>query len=142
MALNKSPTFASTPLFASAVVTGANAAYDGTGVNIGTLLTAPSDGAIVTSLVAYQRGATVAAISCRIFVSYDAGVTKHFYGDQTIPIFATGTGVSVTPVTFVNKLNPDAAIRLPASGQIYVTTAAALATGIVFSAEYSSLSAA
>ena len=141
MALNKAPVFGGAPQFATAVVTAANTNLDGTTGAYTQLFQASASGCIITALQAFQRGTTAAAISCRIFISYDAGVTKGFYGDQTIPIFTVATGTSVTPVTFVNKLNPDSAIYLPASAIVYVTTAAALAAGISFSAEYRDLAA-
>jgi hypothetical protein len=43
-----------------------------------------------------------------------------------------------TPVTFVDKSNPDAAIVLPASAKIGVTVQ--VAEAVVFTAEYSDLS--
>lgn len=140
MALNKDPIFGAAPKFSAAVVTAANTNLDGTGT-MGTILTAGADGAIVTSLVAYAR-ATVTATACRLFVSTDGGTTRTYFADLLMPAFTVAaTTQNAGLVTFVNKLNPDSAIRLPANAILYGSTAVALAGGIVFSAEYSDLSA-
>lgn len=140
MALNKDPIFAAAPKWGFAVVTAANTNLDGTGT-MGTIVTAGADGSVVTSLVAYAR-ATVTATACRLFISTDAGVTKTYFADLLMPAHTVAnTTANAGTVTFVNKLNPDSAIRLPANAILYGSTAVALAGGIVFSAEYSDLTA-
>lgn len=141
MALNKSPAFGSTPQVAAATITAANTNLDGATGTYTTLLTAGTDGVVVTSLTAMAR-ATVAATALRLFVSYDAGVTKTFLAEQLMAAYPVLNTTAQTPVTFINKLNPDQAIRLPASAVLYCTIAVALAGGISFVAEYTSLTAA
>lgn len=141
MALNKDPIFGSAPKFAAVVATLQNTNTDGTTGTYYEIFTAGADGAIVTSLIAYAR-ATVTATACRLFISTDGGTTKSYMADLLMPAHTlANTTANAGVVTFVNKLNPDSAIRLPANAKIYGTIAVALAGGIVFSAEYSDLSA-
>ena len=140
MALNKDPIFAAAPKWGFAVATAANTALDGTGTTY-TILTAGPDGSVVTSLVAYAR-ATVTATACRLFISTDAGVTKTYFADLLMPgVTVNNITANGSLITFVNKLNPDSAIRLPANAILYGSIAVLLAGGIVFSAEYSDLTA-
>jgi hypothetical protein len=140
MALNKDPIFGGAPKFGSVTATAANTALDGSGT-VYTIVTAGADGAIVTSLKALAR-ATVTATACRLFVSTDGGATKQLLDDKLMAAHTIANTTSQTPVTFINKLNPDDALRLPANAILYGSIAVALAGGIQFSAEYTDLAAA
>jgi hypothetical protein len=135
--LNKSPIFASAPLFASVTAVTANTALDGTGT-VSTILTAGTDGAVVTQLRALAR-ATVTLTALRLFVSTDGGTTKNIIDERVMGAYTVANTTAQVGVTFVNKLAPDEAIWLPASAILYASIAVALAGGIQFSAEYRNL---
>lgn len=139
MSLNKDPIFGGAPKFSSVVATAANTALDGTGT-VYTIVTAGADGAIVTSLRAFVR-ATVTATACRLFVSTDGGTTKHLVDDRLMAAHTIANTTAQPGLIFLNKLNPDDAMRLPANAILYGSIAVALAGGIVFAAEYTDLSA-
>lgn len=134
MALSYSPPFAQTPKFFASVITSANTNLDGSGT-VTTLMTAGADGALITSLRATCR-ATVAATTCRLFVSTDGGTTWIHFDEKVMSAYTVATTTAQTPVTFVDKTNPDAAVRLPANAKLGATIAVALAGGIVFAGEY------
>jgi hypothetical protein len=134
MALSNAPVFAQSPKAAFAKVTSANTNLDGSGV-VTSLLTAGADGAVVTALKALCQ-ATVTATACRLFLSLDGGTTWGMIEEKLMSAYTVAQTTAQTPVTFVDKSNPDAAIRLPANAKLGVTIGVALAGGIVFNAEY------
>jgi hypothetical protein len=134
MALSNNPVFSQTPQAAFAKVTSANTNLDGTGA-ISTLLTAGANGTLVTSLRALCQ-ATVTATACRLFLSLDGGTTWAMLDEKLMGAYTVAQTTAQTVVTFVDKTNPDAAIRLPALAKLGVTIGVALAGGIAFSAEY------
>jgi hypothetical protein len=99
-----------------------------------TLYTAGSDGTLITSLRAFAR-ATVTATSLRLFMSLDGGTTWVFFDDKLMAAHTVANTTAQTPVVFVDKTNPDAAIRLPANAKLGATIAVALAGGISFCGE-------
>lgn len=141
MSLNKDPIFAGAPKLASVTVVTANTALDGTGT-LSTILTAGADGALVTSLKALTRATLGAANALRLFVSTDAGVTKGLIDERLMAAYTVAATSAQTPVTFINRSNPDDAMRLPAGAILYASIHTALAGGIQFTAEYSDLAAA
>lgn len=140
MAVNTDPVFGKATAYAGAIATAANTNLDGTTGTYYTLVTAGADGAIVTSLKAMCR-ATVTATACRLFISVDGGTTYYLHDEKTMAAYTVANTTSQTPVIFVNKLNPDDAIRLPANAILRCSIAVALAGGIAFTAEYTSLTA-
>ena len=134
MALSNNPVFVQAPKAASVKVTAANTNLDGTGT-VATLLTAGADGSLVTSLKAMCQ-ATVTATACRLFLSLDAGSTWALLDEKLMGAYTVAQTTAQTPVVFVDKTVPDAAIRLPASAKLGVTIGVALAGGIVFTAEH------
>src|SRR5689334_22446753 len=130
MALSNTPVFVQTPQAAFVKVTAANTALDGTGT-IPTLLTAGANGSLVTSLVARCQ-ASVTASDLRLFLSLDGGTTWAMMDEKLMGAYTVAQTTAQTAVTFVDKTNPDAAIRLPASAKLGVTSGVALAGGIVF----------
>lgn len=127
--------FAQTPMNKTAVVTGAVGSITGdTPTNTVVLLTAGADGAILTRLSAIPR-ATVTASSLVLFTSSDSGTTKRLIDSvlmaaQTV---ATTTAIASTSFTTYTETAP---LRLQAGEQLYVGSQVALASGIVFKAEY------
>lgn len=126
--------FAQTPQTATAVATAAATVASDAPTNTVLLMTAGVNGAIVTRLWAIPR-ATVTASSLVIWISSDSGTTKRIkdsalMGAQTI---ATTTAITNTQFTNYSETSP---LRLKAGDQVYVGSQVALASGIVFSAEY------
>jgi hypothetical protein len=126
--------FAQTPQTASAVCTAVATVTSDAPTNTVLLLTAGVNGAILTRLWAIPR-ATVTASSLVIWISSDTGTTKRIkdsvlMGAQTI---ATTTAITNTQFSNYSETTP---LRLKAGDQIYVGSQVALASGIVFSAEY------
>lgn len=136
MAVNNDPVFAKTPKHAAVAVSSANTNLDGTGT-ITTLLTAGPDGAIVTSLKCWAT-ATSTAKRCNVFVSTDGGTSWKLHDSGLMAAYTVANTTVQTPVTFVDKSNPDAVIVLPGDGQLGVTIQ--VAEAVVFTAEYSDLS--
>jgi hypothetical protein len=136
--VNNDPVFAKTTKFGYAIATAANTALDGTGTTYA-IATAGGDGSIVTSLKAFAR-ATVTATALRLFMSIDAGTTKVLIDDKLMTAWTIAATTAQPGVTFVSKLSPDDAIRMPANAILYGAIGVALAGGIVFVAEYSDLS--
>lgn len=127
--------FAQTPKTATAVVTGAAGTITGdTPTNTVLLATAGADGAILTRLTAIPR-ATVTASSLVVFISKDSGTTKRLIDSELMAAFtvATTTAIAETTFTMYSETTP---LRLEAGDQIYVGSQVALASGIVFRAEY------
>jgi hypothetical protein len=136
MAVNNDPVFAKTPKHSAVAVSAANTSLDGSGT-ITTLLTAGVDGAIVTSLKCWGT-ATSTAKRCNLFLSTDGGTTWKLHESALMTAYTVANTTVQTPVTFVDKSNPDAAIVLPASAKVGVTVQ--VAEAVVFTAEYSDLS--
>jgi hypothetical protein len=136
MAVNNDPVFGKTPKHAAAAVSAANTNLDGTGTTT-TLLTAGADGAIVTSLKCWAT-ATGTAKRCNVFVSTDGGTTWKLHESQLMAAYTVANTTVQTPVTFVDKTDPNAAIVLPANAKLGVTIM--VAEAVVFAAEYQDLS--
>ena len=136
MAVNNDPVFAKTPKHAAVAVSAANTSLDGSGT-ITTLLTAGADGAIVTSLKAWAT-ATSTAKRLNLFVSTDGGTSWTLHESALMAAYGMSNTAVQTPVTFVDKSNPDAAIVLPANAKVGV--AIMVAEAVVFTAEYADLS--
>jgi hypothetical protein len=136
MAVNNDPVFGKTPKHAAVAVSAANTNLDGTGT-ITTLLTAGADGAIVTSLKCWAT-ATGTAKRCNVFASTDGGTTWKLHESQLMAAYTVANTTVQTPVTFVDKTDPNAAIVLPANAKIGVTIM--VAEAVVFAAEYQDLS--
>lgn len=127
--------FAQTPKTATAVVTGAAGTITGdTPTNTVLLATAGADGAILTRLTAIPR-ATVTASSLVIFISKDSGTTKRLIDSELMAAFtvATTTAIPETTFTMYSETTP---LRLEAGDELYVGSQVALASGIVFRAEF------
>lgn len=126
--------FAQTPKTATAVTTGASAITNDTPTNTVLLLTAGSDGAILTRLSALPR-ATVTASNLVLFLSNDTGTTKRLIDSELMAAHTVATTTAIPETAFAN-FSETTPLRLAAGDQLYVGSTVALAGGIVFRAEY------
>ena len=127
--------FAQTPQIKTAVVTSAAASISGdTPTNTVALLTAGADGAILTRLSAIPR-ATVTASSLLLYTSSDNGTTKRLIDSVLMPAQTVSTTAAIASTAFTNY-SETTPLRLAAGETLYVGSQVALASGIVFKAEY------
>lgn len=127
--------FAQTPKNVTAVATAAVGTITGDSpTNTVVLLTAGADGAILTRLSAIPR-ATVTASSLVLFTSSDSGTTKRLIDSALMSAQTIATTTAITPTTFTTY-SETTPLRLAAGEQLYVGSQVALASGIVFKAEY------
>ena len=126
--------FAQTPKTATAVCTAVATVTNDSPSNTVLLLTAGTDGAILTRLSAIPR-ATVTASSLVLFISSDTGTTKRLADSELMAAYTMATTTAVPETTFTN-FTETAPLRLAAGDQLYVGSQVALAGGIVFRAEY------
>ena len=127
--------FAQTPKNTTAVVTAAAGTITGDAPT-GTVLlcTAGADGAILTRLSAIPR-ATVTASSLLLYTSSDSGTTKRLIDSVLMPAQTVATTTAITSTSFATYTET-APLRLAAGESLYVGSQVALASGIVFKAEY------
>lgn len=125
--------FAQTPKTATAVVT-AVATLTDTPANTVLLVTAGSDGAILTRLTAIPR-ATVTASSLVLFISKDGGTTQRLIDAELMAAYTMATTTLIPETTF-SLYTETTPLRLEASDRLYVGSQVALAGGIVFRAEF------
>lgn len=125
--------FAQTPKTATAVCTAAATLTDAPS-NTVLLVTAGSDGAILTRLTAIPR-ATVTASSLVVFISKDSGTTQRLIDSELMAAHTVATTTAIPETTFAlyTETTP---LRLEAGDRIYVGSQVALAGGIVFRAEF------
>ena len=126
--------FAQTPKTATAVCTAVATVTNDSPSNTVLLLTAGTDGAILTRLSAIPR-ATVTASSLVLFISSDTGTTKRLADSELMAAYTMATTTAVPETTFTN-FTETTPLRLAAGDQLYVGSQVALAGGIVFRAEY------
>ena len=135
MAKTNTAVFAQTPRTGVAACTAAVTSPETTApTNIVQVAAAGADGAILTRLTAMPR-ATVTATSLLLYLSKDAGVTKYLIDSEVMP---AQTVDAVTPIaeTVFTNYDEDEPFRLEAGDRLYVGTRVALASGIVFRAEW------
>lgn len=127
--------FAQTPKTATAVCVAATASITTDApTNTVELLTAGSEGAILTRLTAIPR-ATVTANSLVLFLSKDGGTTKRLIDSELMGAFTVAATTAI-PETVFGNFTEATPLRLEAGDSLYVGTQVALATGVVFRAEY------
>lgn len=126
--------FAQTPKTATAVCTAA--ATVGTDAPTGTvlLLTAGADGALLTRLWAMPRN-TVTATSLLLYLSNDGGTTQRLIDSELMAAYTMAT-TTLIPETSFSNYSEGTPLRLAAGDRLYVGAQVALASGIVFRAEY------
>jgi hypothetical protein len=125
--------FAQTPKTATAVCT-AVATLTDTPSNTVLLVTAGSDGAILTRLTAIPR-ATVTASSLVLFISKDSGTTQRLIDAELMAAYTMATTTLIPETTF-SLYTETTPLRLEAGDRLYVGSQVALAGGIVFRAEF------
>lgn len=127
--------FAQTPKTATAVATAAVSGL-GTDAPTGTVLlgTAGADGAVVTRLMALPR-ATVTASSLVLLLSKDGGVTQRLIDSELMAAYTVAATTAIPETSFGN-ISDSAPLRLEAGDRLYVGSQVALASGIVFKAEW------
>jgi hypothetical protein len=126
--------FAQTTKTATAVCTAAAAVTTDAPANTVELLTAGVNGAILTRLTAIPR-ATVTASSLVIFISSDSGTTKRLIDSELMAAYTMATTTAV-PETLFSLYSETTPLRLQAGDKLYVGSQVALASGIVFRAEF------
>jgi hypothetical protein len=127
--------FAQTPKTSTAVVTAA-ATNLGTDAPTGTvlLLTAGTEGAILTRLTVMPRASTTAS-SLLLFLSNDGGTTMRLIDSELLKITTISTSTAIEEATFGNYTE-SRPLRLAANDRLYVGSQVALAAGLVFKAEW------
>ena len=127
--------FAQTPQTATAVAAGAvaNIATDAP-TNTVLLLTAGADGAILTRLFAMPR-TTVTASSLVLFLSKDNGTTMRLIDSELMAAQTVSSTAAIAETNFANY-SETTPLRLAAGDRLYVGSQVALASGIVFRAEW------
>lgn len=121
------------PMSATQVVVAANTAYDTPSANVLILFTTGAQGGRLTKLSAIPR-ATVTATQLQVFISPDGGTTKRFV-DSALMAAYTMAQTTEAPTTDFGYSEDNAFILGP-NESIYVGAGVALATGIVFRAEW------
>jgi hypothetical protein len=124
---------AQTPKHASAAVSAANTALDGTGTIV-TLLTAGADGAVISRLE-FWGTVTSTAKRCNVFISQDGGTTWKLWDSGLMAAYTVANTTVQTPVKIIDSTLPDNARRIPASAVLGVTLMVAEASVAI--AEYS-----
>lgn len=127
--------FAQTPKTATAVATAAVSGL-ATDAPTGAVLlgAAGAEGAIVTRLMALPR-ATATASSLVLFLSKDGGATLRLI-DSELMAAHTVAATTAIPETAFGNISDSSPLRLEAGDQLYVGSQVALASGIVFKAEW------
>jgi len=126
--------FAQTPKTNSGVVTAACTITSDAPANTVLLVTAGTDGSVLTALSAMPR-ATATASELALFISKDGGTTKRFI-DSALMSAYTSAATTSTPVTTFSRISDSSPLRLAAGDTLYVGSQVALAGGIVFNAEW------
>ena len=128
--------FSQTPQTAVAVTTAATSSEQTTSPgNVVELLTAGSDGCLVTSLTFLPRSGSIAASNILLWLSSDNGSTKYLIdsavaaGQSVYTYQATARGSFES----ISEANP---LRLAAGDKLYVGNKVQHNNGLVFFAEY------
>jgi len=97
------------------------------------LVTAGANGARLTKLTAMPRATVTASLLC-VYLSKDAGTTKRLLSSvlMSAHTVANTTAIPVTDFGY----SEDNALILEADDRLYMTTAVALAGGIVVAAQF------
>ncbi len=134
MAMTFTAPFAQIPRTAYAACSSAGTATDDSPTNTALLLTAGSNGCIVTRVSVIPRG-TPTATALYLFISKDSGTTKRLKFSETMPAqtLAATAGVVKTNFADISEATP---LRLEAADRVYCSIGVALTNGAVFSAEF------
>ena len=126
--------FAQTPKTNTAVLTAASAITNDIPTNTVLLVTAGTDGSLLTSLSFLPR-ATVTATGLYLFLSKDNGVTQRLIDSELMAAYTMSATTAVPETKFAN-IAENSPIRLEAGDKLYVSMGVALAGGVVAKAEW------
>jgi len=126
--------FAQTPKTATAVVTAAATISSDAPTGTVLLMTAGTDGALLTRLFAMPR-VSVTANSLVLYLSKDAGTTIRMIDSETLATQTLATSAAVNETVFTNY-SESTPLRLEANDRLYVGAQAAVAGGVVFRCEW------
>jgi len=130
--------FAQTPKTGFAVVTAANATLTNNGStepdDTVLLLTAGSNGAIVTRIYATGR-VTTTANALYLYLSKDTGTNKYLIYQLQMTVGTVSATAAIGP-SFFTAITETTPMRLEAGDQIYAANGTAFASGVVFMAEF------
>jgi len=134
MAITNTAAFAQTSKTGSAVAIAASVVTTDAPTNTILIATAGVDGGILTKLTAIPR-ATVTASGLYLFISQDSGTTKRMVDSALMAAYTYAATTDNEPTIF-DDITETTPIRLQAGDELYVSSAVALAGGIVFNAEW------
>lgn len=134
MAMTFTAPFAQTPKTAYAACSSAGTIADDSPTNTALLVTAGSNGCIVTRVSAIPRG-TVTATGIYLFISKDSGTTKRLKFSETMSAQTLAATAGVTKTNFAD-ISESTPLRLEAADRLYCSIGVALTNGAVFSAEF------
>ena len=136
MAVSDTPVFAQTPQNGTIVVTTLmDNVDDDSPTNVGLIVTAGSNGALVTKITAMPRG-TVTATSLDLFFSPD-GTEMRLIEEAVMAAHTLAATTASPKVSF--DVTPTSPIRLQAGELLYVGIGVSLTNGMVFYAEWTDL---
>ncbi|MFI8643894.1 hypothetical protein ACIGJK_03695 [Pseudomonas iridis] len=128
--------FAQSPKTLSALVTAALGGLGTTTVTGAVLVTtAGADGAVLSKLTAMPRTSTTAT-GLMLFLVKASAPTLYQPVDSALMNAYTTSTTTLTPLTIFEKITRDTPIVLEAGDKLYVGAQVAIATGIVFYAEW------
>lgn len=126
--------FAQTPKTSAVVVTAAATVADDNPTNTVELLTAGADGALVTRLTAMPR-ATVTASNLLLFLQKSGQTTKRLIDSELMSAHTVAATTAIPETVFAN-VSDSTPMRLEAGDKLFVASQVALASGVVFAAQW------
>jgi len=134
MAITNTAAFGQTTKTGNAEATAASVITTSAPTNTLLIATAGTDGALMSRLTAIPR-ATVTASALYYFISRDSGTTK-LLADSELMEAHTVAATTAIPETVFANISQSKPLRLAAGDAVYVSSGVALASGIVFTAEW------
>ena len=128
--------FSQTPQTAFAVTTQATSNEQSTSPsNVIELLTAGSDGCLVTSITFMPRSGNISVSNIMLWASSDSGSNKYLIDSAVAAAQSIYTYQAITRGSFetISEANP---LRLAAGDKLYVGNKIAHSNGLIFFAEY------
>ena len=126
--------FAQTTQTGDAVATAASVITTSSPTNSILIATAGANGGLLTGLSAVPR-ATVTAMGLYVFVSNDSGSTKMLLESVLMAAHTVATTTAIPKTEF--SFSETTPVRLAAGDEVYVSAGVALASGVVFTAQWS-----
>ena len=107
-------------------------------LNMGAIVTAGTQGALVTKLTAIPKGTITASSLLLWLVKAKAPSTPQLIDSELMPAYAISVTAAI-PETVFSNISVDTPLRLEAGDILYVGSQVAQAAGIVFKAEWGNL---